>query len=45
VEPGLLRAQSASAVLSPGDHADESPSRAQSLFIEIVIQGDYQKDV
>jgi hypothetical protein len=33
VEPGLLRAQSAAAFLSPGDLADESPSRAQSLFM------------
>jgi len=32
-EPVLLRAQSAVAFLSPGDHADESPSRAQSLLV------------
>jgi hypothetical protein len=31
VEPGLLRAQPATAVLSPGDHTGVSPSRAQSL--------------
>jgi hypothetical protein len=30
--PGLLRAQPAMAVLSPGDHTGKSPSRAQSLF-------------